>query len=170
MSAPPYSNNSTKTRRSRRSQKVNNHVATVSSEQNRFSVPNIATFKRSVPDELKTILRLEKVSLVLMSALVMTTLGLYAWAVYAPKIWTRDYRRLEKLQSDERNLITNNETLKNHLAKQAKNPASGLTDVRPFQSIFLPQTNKLSPRNPPPLVLKEKTKLSIQELETPVSY
>jgi hypothetical protein len=120
MSVAPYSNNSNlKTRRSRRNPKVTNRFTSEVREKE-SSLKTVAQFQRSIPDELKTILRLEKASLILMFSLIITTLGIYASAVYAPKLWSRDYKKLEKLQSDERSLVTNNETLKSNLAKQAK--------------------------------------------------
>ena len=166
MSVAPYSNNSTKNRRPRRNnQKVSESFA----QKKAASFKTVATFQRSnTTNELKTILRLEKFSLVVMVSLVLTTLGVYAWAVYAPKIWSKDYKKLEKLQSDERGLITNNEALKNHLANSAKNPTNGLTEVRPFQSIFLPSTKLSKPKAVK--VQKTATPTLVKDHETPVSY
>jgi hypothetical protein len=164
MSVAPYSNDSTRNRRSRRNQKVTDSFAA----KKAASSKKVATFQRSIPNELKTILRLEKASLVLMSGLILTTLGIYAWAVYAPKMWSKDYKKLERLQSDERSLIANNEALKNYLANSAKNPANGFTEVRPFQSIFLPSTKVSKPKDKKEQ--KPATPTLGKDPETPVSY
>ncbi|GFE68423.1 hypothetical protein [Chroococcus sp. FPU101] len=78
--------------------------------------------------------------------LVMTTLGLYAWTVYFPRLWNNEYKKLETLQRYERHLISTNESLKNQLAQQAEKPETGLSNPNPTQSIFLTPTSETNPR------------------------
>jgi hypothetical protein len=69
--------------------------------------------------------------------LLGSTLGIYAWTVYIPKVWDKEFGKLETLQRHERNLLATNETLKHQLAQQAEKPETGLTHPQPFQTIFL---------------------------------
>ena len=119
-------------------------------------------------NELKKLLRLEKFSAFIMLSLVTAALAVYASTVYTSKTWSKEYKTLQKLRNDDRNLITNNEVLKSNLAKQAQSPTSGLTDLHPSQSIFLPSVdNKTKPE------LKKETKSTLksgQDLKAPVSY
>ena len=70
--------------------------------------------------------------------LVTTTLTIYSWTVYTQQQWTRDYRKLEDLQRQERQLTTANEVMKNQLAQQAEKPATGLVPPTQTNAIFLP--------------------------------
>jgi hypothetical protein len=69
--------------------------------------------------------------------LLGSTLGIYAWTVYIPKVWDKEFGKLETLQRHERHLLSTNETLKHQLAQQAEKPETGLTHPQPFQTIFL---------------------------------
>jgi|GEM_PF-1389193 len=165
MSVAPYSNNSTRTRTpsSRRLPKTTNRL-------NQAIANKVVQFPKARTEELKSILRLEKISLFIMLSLMLTTLGMYASAVYAPKLWSENYKKLGKLQSDERDLVTNNETLKNSLANEAKNPAEGLTDVQAFQSIFLPTIEETQPQIGNRQAQQRNTPKEEEEPITPVSY
>jgi hypothetical protein len=85
-------------------------------------------------------LRLQQASSVITFSLILTTLGVYAWTVYVPKLWSKEYRNLETLQRHERHLTATNESIKNQLAQQAEKPEAGLSNPHPAQSIFLPET------------------------------
>ncbi len=119
-------------------------------------------------NELKKLLRLEKFSAFIMLSLVTAALSVYASTVDTSKTWSKEYKTLQKLRNDDRNLITNNEVLKSNLVKQAQSPTSGLTDLHPSQSIFLPSVDN----KPKPELKKEiKSTLKIgQDLKAPVSY
>jgi hypothetical protein len=119
-------------------------------------------------NELKKLLRLEKFSAFIMLSLVTAALSVYASTVDTSKTWSKEYKTLQKLRNDDRNLITNNEVLKSNLVKQAQSPTSGLTDLHPSQSIYLPSVDN----KPKPELKKEiKSTLKIgQDLKAPVSY
>ena len=122
----------------------------------------------SVSDMLKTLIKFERASLVIMLSLVGAVLSLYASAVYTPKTWSKEYRKLERLQAEERNLINKNEMLKNHLAQLAQSPASGMANVQPYQSIFLPAVNtNVSSGSIKEPQTNDKTK---QDFKAPISY
>lgn len=86
--------------------------------------------------QLRFMLKLQQASSVITLCLVMATLGIYAWTVYVPRLWSKEYRNLETLQRHERHLTATNESLKNQLAKQAEEPKAGLTNPKPEQAIF----------------------------------
>ncbi len=80
---------------------------------------------------------LQKTFSCLSFALVCAALGTYGWTVYAPKLWSQEYRKLEALQQHERQLTATNEILKNQLANQAEQPNSRLSQVKPSDNIFI---------------------------------
>jgi hypothetical protein len=95
---------------------------------------SIRSVNPSPPKRLHTLSQVQKLVSVLTFSLLTTTLGLYAWTVYIPKLWDREFGKLEALQRNERHLLATNETLKHQLAEKAET-AFGLP--RPFQTIFL---------------------------------
>lgn len=99
---------------------------------------------------LQFLLFLQKGFSVITFCLVGSTLGLYAWTVYFPKLWSNEYKKLETLQRYERHLIATNESLKNQLAQQAEKPEMGLSNPNPAQSIFLkPASEAQRPQKQP---------------------
>jgi hypothetical protein len=90
---------------------------------------------------LQFLLFIQKSVSIVTFCLVGTTLGLYAWTVYFPKIWSGEYQKLETLQRYERHILSTNESLKNRLAQQAEKPETGLSNPSPTQSIFLKPTS-----------------------------
>gem|GEM_PF-4354067 len=76
---------------------------------------------------------------------IITVIGcfvVYGLTVSAPSEWTKKYGNLQELQKRERQLIFNNEVLKNQLAEEANEANSGLVTPDLSQSpVFLPQTD-----------------------------
>lgn len=113
---------------------------------------------RSVPKWLRLLILTQRSSSIVTFALVGLTLAVYGWTVYAQELWGRQYRQLEALQREERQLTTANEALKQNLAQQAEQPASRLTPPNPNSMIFLqpaaprptpaPATNSPTPLAP----------------------
>lgn len=119
-----------------------------------------------LPPGIQFLLLLQKSTSVLAFALIAITLGVYAWTVYAPKLWSREYRKLDNLLRYERHLIATNETLKNQLAQQAERPETGLDNPHPSDNIFLKVTTS------PPISL-QKPSASTESpplTHTPISY
>jgi len=100
-------------------------------------VPVSPTQKQLASRQLRFLCLLEKIVAVITFCLLGSTLGIYAWTVYIPKVWDKEFGKLETLQRHERNLLATNETLKHQLAQQAEKPETGLTHPQPFQTIFL---------------------------------
>lgn len=117
---------------------VNRAIPTVKpTTQPVVRVPLATTKKQLALRQLRFLCLLEKIVAVITFCLLGSTLGIYAWTVYIPKIWDREFGKLETLQRHERHLLATNETLKHQLAQQAEKPETGLTHLQPFQTIFL---------------------------------
>ncbi len=100
--------------------------------------PQTLTLSQQVtPKWLSSLLFLKRGSDLVTFLLVTTTLTIYSWTVYTQQQWTRDYRKLENLQRQERQLTTANEVMKNQLAQQAEKPATGLVPPTQTNAIFL---------------------------------
>jgi hypothetical protein len=100
---------------------------------------------KPLPIWLRSLLWLQQGSSVVTLGLISATLTLYAFTVYAPRLWSQEYDQLQKLQREERELTATNETLKNQIAQQAQRPDTGLVPSKPSSAIFL------SPAPVPPL-------------------
>ncbi|MEY3826897.1 MAG: hypothetical protein RLZZ148_1715 [Cyanobacteriota bacterium] len=94
--------------------------------------------KPRFPNHVIVLMALEKAMSGVALTLLAGSLGFYAWTVYLPKLWSREYQKLETLQRHERQIIATNESLKHQLAQQAEKPETGLTNPQPAQSIFIP--------------------------------
>ncbi len=73
--------------------------------------------------------------------LVAATLFMYGSTVYSQTLWSQGYNRLQDLQLRERHLTTTNATLKNKMAEEGEQEASGLVSPTPDRTIFLPITS-----------------------------
>lgn len=107
--------------------------------------------QQPAPTWLRTIAFLQRSSDLVTFLLVIVTLTVYSWTVYTQQHWAKEYRKLETLQRNERNLTTANETIKDQLAQQAEKPATGF--VIPDQSntiVLQPAPQRSLPIDPTP--------------------
>lgn len=89
------------------------------------------------PAWLRTIAFLQRGSDLVTFLLVIATLTVYSWTVYTQQHWAKEYRKLETLQRNERNLTTANEAMKDQLAQEAEKPATGLVTPNQVNTIVL---------------------------------
>lgn len=108
-----------------------------SPEVNSSKVAKLPRRRNQLPESLQFLLLIQKGSTTLSFCLVTVTLAVYGWTVCAPSLWSQEFRKLTKLQRDERHLVGTNETLKHQLGQQAQNPGSGLAQPNPKQLFFL---------------------------------
>jgi hypothetical protein len=94
--------------------------------------------QRPTPIWLSSLLLLKRSSDVITFLLVAATLTVYSWTVYTQQQWSREYRKLDNLQRNERQLTTANAVFKDQLAQQAESPSTGLVTPTPANTIFLP--------------------------------
>ena len=65
------------------------------------------------------------------------SIGLYISTVHVPQIWSQEYRHLENLQRQERQLIAFNETIKYQIAQEASQNKR-LSVSKPESAVFIP--------------------------------
>ncbi|MGH2416113.1 MAG: hypothetical protein ACRDEA_20970 [Microcystaceae cyanobacterium] len=122
---------------------------------------------QQLPMWLRLLLFLQHSSSIFTFGLITLTLAVYAWTVYIPKQWSKEFEKLETLQRNERHLTATNETLKNQLAQQAELPETGLARPNPSQSIFLKPVSAPIMSQPIPLTAaKSQAPVTVM----PVSY
>jgi hypothetical protein len=108
----------------------------------------IANSPRMTPWQ-RSLLVAQRSSLLLSLCLISLMLGVYAWTVYIQQMWSKEYRQLENLQRQERQMTAANEALKSQLAKTAENPQSGLVPPSLANNIFVPAApqRQLAPKS-----------------------
>jgi hypothetical protein len=103
---------------------------------------------------LRFILFLQHSSSAIAFALVGAVLLAYASTVYIQQQWSEEYRKLESLQREIRNLTAADAIFKDNLAQQAEQPDTGLVMPSPDNNIYLspssPQTPAATPPKSPP--------------------
>ncbi|NES86582.1 MAG: hypothetical protein F6K10_37425 [Moorea sp. SIO2B7] len=129
---------------------------------------NVSVFKQKRQNTpwLRALILLYQSSSIVTFFLIATSLGIYGWTVCTQKEWSGEYKKLVKLQRDERHLTEDNETLKNQLAEKAEKPEMGLIAPKPTNTIFIPPTPEKPKSNPS----KQKT-VKISPVQTlPLGY
>lgn len=91
----------------------------------------------AAPNWLRSLIKLQQVSLVATFTLSGLTLVTYGWTVYAQQLWGKEYHKLEELRRNERQLGANSAMLQNHLANQANSPGATLVPRTSASMIFL---------------------------------
>ena len=89
-----------------------------------------------LPQNLKLLSALQKTSFGLALGSMLASTGLYISTVQIPKVWSQEYRHLEDLQRQERQLIAINEKIKYHIARQAGQDKS-LSISQPESAVFV---------------------------------
>ena len=90
----------------------------------------------TLPKNLKTFSLLQKSSFGLAIATMASSIGLYFSTVNIPKQWSQEYRHLEELQLQERQLVAINETIKYQIAQEASKD-DRLTISKSESAIFI---------------------------------
>lgn len=109
------------------------------------------------PFWLSSIIALHRVSSVVTSVIIGSTLTMYGLTVYGESSWTQEYPRLEQLRATEQQLQAAQEVLKNEIAIQADQPTTGLVVPQPGDMIYVEPAAprpELSPAATPPSDLK----------------
>jgi len=162
MSVTPYRHKHSQSDRSKKS------LTEISSKaRNTNKIEQLPRESRRLPAKLRSLKAIEQISSVLTFGLVAAALGVYAWSVYIPRLWSQEYKTLETLQRHERHLTAISETLKNELAQQAEKPEMGLANPQPAQMVFL------SPSSVAPLDKEQKTSPVENRMlisKTPLAY
>lgn len=108
------------------------------------------TASQTAPLLLRFILFLQHSSSAIACALVGAVLLAYASTVYIQQQWSEEYRKLETLQREMRNLTAADAIMKDNLAQQAEQPDTGLVMPTPDNNIYLSPTPSQPPTATPP--------------------
>ncbi len=106
------------------------------------------------PRWLRSLIRMQQVSLIATFSLAGAVLLVYGWTVYAQQLWGKEYQKLEQLRRSERQMTTNGEILKNKIADQAVRSGTTLVPQTPDSLIFLkpaPARNLAPAASPAPV-------------------
>jgi hypothetical protein len=136
---------------------------TVAPQVSRKGAGTISAAEDTQPNPLashwvRSLLFAQRGTAILCFLLVGGMLGVYTLTVYTQQLWTREYRKLEELQRQERQMTAANEVLKNSLADSAKRPESGLLPTGVGNSFFItpaPQ-RRFIPDRPPELPQRQR--------------
>lgn len=123
----------------------------------------------SIPVWLTWLIRWQRRSSAIAFLLVSATLAVYGGTVYTQQLWNREYRQLETLQLQQRQLTAASEVLKNQLAQQAEQQDTGLIPATPNTNLFLQPAQQQPlpvPSSTPPTAPGSNPQL----LPTPVGY
>ena len=93
---------------------------------------------KRLPVKLRVLLLLQKSSFGLAFGLIATSVAVYVSTVRIPEMWSKQYRDLETLQRQERQLVAINESLKHELAQQAQQEENNLELITSDNTIFIP--------------------------------
>jgi hypothetical protein len=134
----------------------------------RNKVKSLKAKKVQLPTAVILLLVAEKMMSWVALGTLAASLGFYAWTVYLPKLWSKEYKKLETLQRHERQILATNASLKQQLAQQAEKPETGLANPQPSQSIFIRSVaEKPSQRLPSPKIDKKPPAPPVSE---PMGY
>ncbi|HEY9688371.1 MAG TPA: hypothetical protein V6D46_00150 [Coleofasciculaceae cyanobacterium] len=109
--------------------------------------------KSPLPEPIQRLKRLQRWSAIVAVVSIALAVLVYAQTVQLQNAWSMDYRKLQNLQRQERDLRVALEVLKDQVARQAEAPDSTLQPPNPKQLIFLkptsePATTERSPNSP----------------------
>lgn len=128
-------------------------------------VEKLNVSQRPKPFWLSSLLLVQRGSDLMAFLLVATTLAIYSWTVYTQQQWSKEYRKLENLQREERQLTTANAVMKNQLAQQAEKPGTGLVNPAQANTIYVPA----APQRPSPTAPTPKAETE-PAAKTPLGY
>jgi type IV secretory pathway TrbD component len=101
---------------------------------------------RQLPFWLRSLIGAQRSLSILTGTLAIAVLSVYGQTVYSQQLWSQEYRKLENLQRNERQLTAASEVLKNQIAQQAETSRAGLVPSNPDNTIFL----QPAPQRPAP--------------------
>ncbi len=98
-----------------------------------------------VPQWLQVLKQVERVSLMLAGALAGGAIVTYGWAMYSQQQWGTEYRRLDQLRRNERQLTTNGELMKNNIARSSDPKHYGLVPRSAEHIVVIPPASLRAP-------------------------
>ena len=89
-----------------------------------------------LPQNLKLLSAIQKTSFGIALASMLASTGLYISTVQIPRLWSQEYRNLEDLQRQERELTAINEKIKYQIAREASQDKR-LSISKPESAVFI---------------------------------
>lgn len=121
---------------------------------------------RQLPLWLRSLIGVQRSLSILTGTLSIAVLSVYGQTVYSQQLWSQEYRKLENLQRNERQLTTASEVLKNQIAQQAETSRAGLVPSNPANTIFL----QPAPERPAPVAMPIPPEATKPATFSPVGY
>jgi hypothetical protein len=118
-----------------------------------------------IPQWLQILKKTERVSLILAGVLAVGALATYGWSMYSQQQWGKEYRRLDQLRRNERQLTTHGELMKNNIARTSDPKQYGLV---PRSTDHIVVISPASPR--PPLPMRAPGPDANAKPITPIGY
>jgi hypothetical protein len=115
-----------------------------------------------LPTWLKLLMSAQKMSIAMTVLLTVSVFAIYGWTVYAQEQWNQQYKKLEQLKRQERQLTTAEGTFDNDMLRAVQKKPGELVRERPEQSIFL-QAAPLRPKRDVPATVSELPKTKQNE-------
>lgn len=91
-----------------------------------------------LPAWLRTLKKIEKLSVIVALLLVGSAVVTYGWAVYSQQLWGKNYSRLDTLRRDERQLLKGSELMKNDIARRTDPKQYGLVPRNSDHIVVIP--------------------------------
>ena len=110
-----------------------------------------------LPLWLRILMSTQKLSIAVTVMLTVSVFAIYGWTVYAQEQWNQQYKKLEQLKRQERQLTSAEGSFDNNLLRSVQNKPGDLVRERPEQSIFL-QAAPLRPKRDVPSTVSEVPK------------
>jgi len=135
----------------RRSQSLN-RGRQKASNQNVKRMPRTNSFP--LPMWLRLLMKIQKLSIAATVLLTVSVFAIYGWTVYAQEQWNQQYKKLENLKRQERQLTNAAGSFDNELLKSIQKQPGDLVRESPEKSIFL-QAAPLRPKREAPSTISE---------------
>lgn len=107
-----------------------------------------------LPLWLRVLMTTQKLSIAATVLLTVSVFALYGWTVYAQEQWNQQYKKLEQLKRQERQLTNAAGTFDNEMLRSIQKKPGELVRESPEKSIFL-QAAPLRPKREVPATISE---------------
>ena len=107
-----------------------------------------------LPLWLKVLMTTQKLSIAATVLLTVSVFAIYGWTVYAQEQWNQQYKKLEQLKRQERQLTNAAGAFDNEMLRSVQNKPGELVRESPEKSIFL-QAAPLRPKREVPSTISE---------------
>lgn len=110
-----------------------------------------------LPLWLRVLMVTQKLSIAMTVMLTISVFAIYGWTVYAQDQWNQQYKKLEQLKRQERQLTAAEGAFDNDMLRSIQKKPGELVRERPEQSIFL-QAAPLRPKRDVPATVSKLPK------------